>query len=196
MSLSGRLTLPLPERKKEDQEVSDGIVFLNSFLLPVTFLGVSSTTFSLLTVSLTVSVSVTGSFVTTTSSLTYGRFVTSTSSLVTGTLTSVLASTGLAVSATVSALAGLLSTLTSSCVTGTSMVFVSVTGSLAMVTSSVLTFFETSSLSSMRGILVSTSAGMSVFLYCVAYSSYCGAVSRLNFVTSALPTSNHSVWPS
>ena len=49
----------------------------------------STSTSSLVTVSLTVLVSVTGSFFTTTSSLTYGSLLTCTSSLVSGTLISV-----------------------------------------------------------------------------------------------------------
>src|SRR5215212_1855646 len=86
---------------------------------------------SLVTVSLTVLVSVTGFFLTTISSLTNGFLVTSTSSLFNGTLISVFDFTGR--SGDKESLAGLLSTTISSCVTGTSIVFFSATGSFVIV---------------------------------------------------------------
>src|SRR5215213_6452752 len=88
---------------------------------------------SFLTVSLTVLVSVTGFFLTTTSSLTNGSFVTSTSSLFNGTLISVLDFTGPCADDDVESLGGLFSTISSSWVTGTSIVFFSVIGSFVIV---------------------------------------------------------------
>src|SRR2546423_7392995 len=111
-------------------------------------------TFSLVTCSLTLRVSVTGFFFTATSSLTYGCFVTSTSSFFNGTLVSVLDCTGL--SAAVLPLAGLLSTDISSCVTGTSTVLVSVTGSFVIVASLVDSLLDASNLSSVICTVVSS----------------------------------------
>src|SRR5918996_5939373 len=98
---------------------------LSSSLLPETSI------LSLVTVSLTVLVSVTGFFFTTTSSLTNGFLVTSTSSLFNSTLISVFDFTG--PSGDKEFLAGLLSTTISSWVTGTSIVFFSATGSFVIV---------------------------------------------------------------
>src|SRR3712207_2335015 len=84
---------------------------------------------SLVTVSLTVLVSVTGFFLTTTSSLTNGSLVTSASSLMRGTLISVFDFTGPCAEDADDndeSLGGLFSTTSSSWVTGTSIVFFSV----------------------------------------------------------------------
>jgi hypothetical protein len=96
-------------------------------------------------------VSVTGFFLTTTSSLMYGSLVISSSSFLRGIFISVLESTGLSADMLVYplSLGGLLSTLSSSWVTGTSTVLVSV------YTSSVDSDLDTFSLSSITGILVS-----------------------------------------
>src|SRR5215212_5771703 len=88
---------------------------------------------SFLIVSLTVLVSVTGFFLTTTSSLTNGSFVTSTSSLFNGTLISVFDFTGPCVDGEEESLGSLFSTTSSSWVTGTSIVFFSATGSFVIV---------------------------------------------------------------
>src|SRR5215212_4780935 len=88
---------------------------------------------SFVTVSLTVLVSVTGFFFTTTSSLTNGSLVTSTSSLFNGTLISVFDFTGPCVDGEEESLGSLFSTTSSSWVTGTSIVFFSATGSFVIV---------------------------------------------------------------
>ena len=97
-----------------------------------------------------------------TSSLTYGFFVTSASSLFNGIFISSGDCTG-GLCASVWPLAGLLSMLTSSLVRGTSTVLVSFTGFLVTVDSSSCDFLETSSLSSVKGILYSS---VSFFFFC------------------------------
>src|SRR5919112_1704207 len=88
---------------------------------------------SLVTVSLTVLVSVTGFFFTTISSLTNGFLVTSTSSLFNSTLISVFDFTGPSADGEEESLGGLFSTTSSSWVIGTSIVFFSATGSFVIV---------------------------------------------------------------
>src|SRR3954471_23932064 len=88
-------------------------------------------TFSEVVSSVTSFVSVIGFFFTTTSSLTYGVFVTSPTSFLTGIVITSLEETGSC--ACVSPLGGLVSIVTSSWVNGTSTFLVSFTGSLVIV---------------------------------------------------------------
>src|SRR5215207_3939359 len=58
---------------------------------------------------------------------------------------------------------GLFSMTISSCITETSMIFVSVTGSFIIVASSVMTFFDTLSFSSIMGTIISSSSSPPFF---------------------------------
>lgn len=139
--------------------------------------GPLTVTFSLLTSSVTVRISVTGFFFTTSSSFTNGSFVTCIFSLFNGIFISVLdsatssvtssATTSVTSSATTFLLSAvstsvtvLLSMMSYSCVTGISTVFVSKIGSFMTAASAMDSVLDTSNLSASTGMRVSISSGV------------------------------------
>src|SRR5829696_5165480 len=132
-------------------------------------------TFSLITKSLTVFVSVLGFFLITISSFTRGSFFILAFSWIKGIRISVLVVfeggfSNVVVLSSSAVAGGLFSMTISSCIRETSIVFVSVTGSFIIVTSSVKTFFDTLSFSSITGTFISSSSSPSFFSVLMLFS--------------------------